>query len=381
MARHPLEYDTLLALKANGLTPVGSRVVVGVSGGGDSLALLLVLAALRPELALALTAVYVDHGLRPGEAPAEAELVATVAAARQIPFRSGLIPVRAQAKAQGVSLEAAGRELRYRFLHQVAAEQGGALVAVAHHADDQAEELLLRLLRGAGRAGLAGMAPRNYRGVIRPFLDFPQARLRDYLRDCQCAWLEDSSNRDPRFLRNRVRLELLPLLEGRFNPAIRAGLVRTGRILAAEEELLAGLAGEFFAAVLVGPTAADHLTLEVARFRAGHPALQRRALEMALVALAAPVRFRFIEDLRQLAASRGGELHLPQGLRAVKAGGRLSLAYPAGRTRQRGNPAPLPAPPAVEIAGPGSWPLPPPLGSLRVELLAALPSQEELRSG
>ncbi|HSH12132.1 MAG TPA: tRNA lysidine(34) synthetase TilS, partial [Desulfurivibrionaceae bacterium] len=274
MTLDPLEYETLMTLRGEGLAPSGSRVVVGVSGGGDSLALLLVLAALRKELALELTAVYVDHGLRPAEALAEAALVAKVAAGLQVVFRSGTVPVRDHAEAHGLSLEEAGRELRYSFLRQIAGELGGALLAVAHHADDQAEELLLRLIRGSGRAGLAGMSARNDRGVIRPFLNFPKARLTDYLRARRVVWREDRSNRDPRFLRNRVRLELLPLLEKRFNPAIRAGLLRTGRILAAEEELLRGLAGEFYRRILIGSASPEELTLDGGLLAAGPLALQ-----------------------------------------------------------------------------------------------------------
>lgn len=382
MNLHPLEYDTLAVLHAGALLPVGSRVVVGVSGGGDSLALLLVLAALRAELALELTAVYVDHGLRPAEAEAEDALVAAVAAGLAIPFRSGVVAARAHAEAHGLSLEEAGRELRYRFLRQVAGELGGAIIAVAHHADDQAEELLLRLLRGSGRAGLSGMAARNEQGVVRPFLNFPKVRLSDYLRERKVDWREDSSNTDPGFLRNRVRLELLPLLEERFNPAIRAGLGRTGRILGAEDELLGDLAGDFFREIVVGSVSPDGLVLDAARLVSGHPALQRRALELALLELAAPVRFRHIEDLRQLASGQGGELHLHRGLRVVKADGFVRFAYPAGRVGLRGGPVgPGSLPFAVEVAAPGLWSVAPLVGNLLVEILDQAPTAAELKGG
>lgn len=382
MTLHPLEYETLAILRSEGLLSSGNRLVVGVSGGGDSLALLLVLAALRNEMALELTAVYVDHGLRPGEATAEAGLVAEVAAGLGVAFRGGAVVVRSHAETHGLSLEEAGRELRYRFLQQVAGELGGALVAVAHHADDQAEELLLRLIRGAGRGGLSGMAVRNELGVVRPFLNFSKTRLLDYLRERRVVWREDSSNRDPRFLRNRVRLELLPLLEERFNPAIRAGLLRTGRILAVEDELLGDLAGEFFREVLVAPPSPDELSLDAFRLTAGHPALQRRALELALLELGAPVRFRYVENLRQLASGGSGALHLHQGLRVVKAGGLLHFAYPAGRVKQRGGLTGEGGRSfSVEIVAPGLWSVAPRLGNLLVETLDHLPGETELRNG
>lgn len=388
MVLDPLEYETLRFLRSEALLPPGSRVVVGVSGGPDSLALLLVLAALRGELDLELTAVHADHGLRPAATPAERRLVAEVCAGLGVEWRCEALPVREYGRERGLSLEAAGRELRYQLFRRVAGELGGAVVAVAHHADDQAEELLLRLLRGTGRAGLAGMAADNGSGVVRPFLNFPKARLGQYLRERQVAALEDASNRDRRFLRNRVRLELLPLLESRYNPAIRRTLCRTAEILGAEERLLGELAATFYRQVSAGggDTSADErpdeLALDAVLLLTGHPALRRRGVELALLELAAPVRFRYVEAILALAAAEeGGELHLPAGLRVVKAGGVLRLAYPAGRLRRRGRLAPAVADFAMEIGGPGCWPLPERPDSLLVELLEAPPPPEELRAG
>ncbi|NTV12924.1 MAG: tRNA lysidine(34) synthetase TilS [Desulfobulbaceae bacterium] len=380
MTLHPLEYETLQRIRADALLPVGARVVVGVSGGADSLALLLVLAALRAELALELTAVYADHGLRPSEVAAEWCRVAEVCAARGLASRRAVLAVRDHAQEHGLSLEAAGRELRYGLFRRVATELGGAVVAVAHHADDQAEAVLLRLLRGTGRAGLAGMRADNGVGVVRPFLHFPKARLREYLREHQVECLEDSSNTDPRFLRNRVRLALLPFLEERFNPAIRQTLQRTAEILGAEEQLLGELAASFYRQALaeVQPNA---LALDAGFLLSGHRALQRRVLELALLALAAPVSFRQVEALMRLAGEEGGELHLPAGLRVVKVGGLLRFSYPAGRIRQRGRLQPSGVEPwAVAIVGPGLWPLPGREAALRIEILPGPPAPGELRS-
>ena len=385
---HPLEYQTLQAIRGHGLLAPGAHVVVGVSGGGDSLALLLVLAALREELALELTALYADHGLRPEETRAESDLVAAMATGLGVAFRREALPVREYAGERGLSLEAAGRELRYRWFGRVAGELGGAVVAVAHHGDDQAEELLLRLLRGSGLAGLSGMRARNEQGVIRPFLDFPKARLAAYLRDRLADWREDGSNLDPRFLRNRVRLELLPLLEQRFNPATRQVLQRTAAILAAEDDLLGGLAGAFYRRVLVGEVRdgtegyPNELTLDIAQLRSGHLALQRRVLEKALLELGAPVAFRQVEAILKLAAEPGGELHLPGGLRVSSAYGVLAFSYPAGRGGFRGRLARGEESPfEMEIAGPGLWLLPGRPEVLVVEVLTEVPAPAELSSG
>ncbi|HSH13557.1 MAG TPA: tRNA lysidine(34) synthetase TilS, partial [Desulfurivibrionaceae bacterium] len=312
MKLHPLEYETRQVIRQRSLLTPGSRVVLGVSGGADSMALLLVLAALRHEFELALTAVYVDHGLRPVESRAEAGLVTEQAEALGVDFRRGTIPVRDRAGQNGQSLEAAARELRYGFLQQVARELGGAVIAVGHQADDQAEELLLRLIRGSGRAGLAGMPWVNAAGVIRPFLGFTRERLRDYLRASGVRWLEDSSNADRRFRRNRVRGELLPLLEERFSPGVRESLRRTAEILDSEEELLIAMARQAFGRVQVAapvrgePPPAQDLRLAADVLSREPLALRRRVMELALVRLGAPASFRAIADLLTLAGRTGG---------------------------------------------------------------------------
>ena len=174
MGKDFLEEHTLKYIRDHKLLMQGALVVVGVSGGPDSVALLNVLNSLAGELSIKLCAVYVDHGLRPGEAVAEQELVSGISGKLGVEFKSGKVAVSEYAAEHDLSIEAAARHLRYEFLEEVAEELGGAVIAVAHTADDQAEEVLLRLLRGAGRQGLAGMLPLNYRGVIRPFLEVPK---------------------------------------------------------------------------------------------------------------------------------------------------------------------------------------------------------------
>ncbi|MEN8136661.1 MAG: tRNA lysidine(34) synthetase TilS [Thermodesulfobacteriota bacterium] len=377
----PLEEHTLKQLRDLDLLVPGGFVVVAVSGGSDSVALLYLLAALADELAIRLCAVYVDHGLRPDETAAEAELVKKLASQLQIEFRTGSVPVREYGEEQGLSLEAAARHLRYEFLERVAEELDAVAIAVAHTADDQAEEVLLRLIRGAGRNGLAGMAVVNYRGVIRPLLQVSKDQLLDYLSERNIPFLEDSSNVERDFLRNRVRLDLLPYLEENFNPAIRQTLLRTADILGTEDGLLDKLAQDLYRQAVSTAEDSESIRADIKVILAGHPALRRRVVEQILLELGGRASFQYIDKLLELAASdgNGNELHLAEGLRVVKRAGTLDFSYPAGRKRHR---ASLTASKGLffekVIAGPGNWPIKELGITLQVEVVEQPPSRDEL---
>jgi tRNA(Ile)-lysidine synthase len=379
-----LEEHTRRQLHNLDLLGPGDLVVVGVSGGADSVSLLHLLAAVAAALGIRLCAVYVDHGLRPAEAAAEGRLVARLAAELRIGFRTGKVPVREYASDSGLSIETAARDLRYEFLEQVAGELGAAAIAVAHTADDQAEELLLRLIRGTGRNGLSGMAALNYRRVIRPLLMVSKRQLLAYLRTRRISFLEDSSNAARDFLRNRVRMDLLPYLEEHFNPAIRQTLLRTAEVLRAEDELLAQLARDLYRQAVRMGTDRDSLRAESGVILAAHPALRRRVVEQMLVALGCPPSFQQIEKLLALAAGGGNgrQLHLAKGLRVTTREGGLELSYPAGRRPHR---ASLRVSRELsftqEIAGPGCWPIAELGLCLRVEVVGQPPGREELLRG
>jgi tRNA(Ile)-lysidine synthase len=212
---HPPTLVTLAhrAIRDERLFGRGDLVVCACSGGPDSTALLHALALLRRRLGHDLVAVGVDHGLRP-EASQELELAEAVARSAGIPFR-----VRTVAVAPGGNLMSRAREARHRALQDEATEAGGACVALGHTADDRAETLLLRLLRGAGPKGLAVMparAPSPFGGVdlVRPIVGARREAVRLHLERHELASARDPTNGDARFLRARVRAELLPLLEG-----------------------------------------------------------------------------------------------------------------------------------------------------------------------
>jgi tRNA(Ile)-lysidine synthase len=215
-------------LKRQAMLPAGDLGLVAVSGGADSTALLLALHQLGCRLAVA----HLDHGLR-AESAADAEWV------RQLAGRLGLAcvverrDVAAYRRRRKLSLEAAAREVRHAFLRETAERLGAAATFLGHTADDQVETFLLRLIRGAGPAGLRGMQLKE--GLLcRPLLDVWRADVEAWLRAEGCAWREDASNRDPRFLRNRVRHELLPLLAS-FNPGVKRVLLREARLLAEDQ--------------------------------------------------------------------------------------------------------------------------------------------------
>jgi tRNA(Ile)-lysidine synthase len=211
-------------------------MVVGLSGGADSVALVHALATLAPRRGFAVVAAHLDHGLRPGSAE-DAAFCAELCARMGVALRTGAADVRARAAREGRGIEEAARLERYAFLRSVKAAEAAVAIAVAHTRDDQAETFLMRLLRGAGSAGLAAMRPR--RGdLIRPLLGVSRRDVLLHLKENGLGWREDPTNVDPAYMRNRVRHELLPYLEARFNPAVRETLARTAGLLADEAEVL-----------------------------------------------------------------------------------------------------------------------------------------------
>lgn len=260
----------------------GDLVLVAVSGGADSVALLHVLQHLRLRLGLRLAVAHLHHGIRGAAADADAAFVRRLARQLGLPFVEEHRDVPQQAQAAGLSLEMAARAARYAFFARMAHQLGAAAVAVAHTADDQAETILLRLARGAGPQGLGGMEPVSRRAglkIIRPLLSIRRAEIVAFLKMHRLRWREDASNRDPHFLRNRVRHEILPLLAKRLNPQIHAALLRLAAVLREENAWL----DEHAIAALkkcAGPT---RPTLSAKKLAALPLPLRRRALRLWLM--------------------------------------------------------------------------------------------------
>ena len=261
----------------------GEAVLVAVSGGADSVALLHVLAALAAELSLRLTVVHLDHGLRPDSA-ADAAFVESLARARGLPVVVDRIAVP-----PGGSLEARAREARYAALRRHAARLGADRVALGHTADDQAETVLMRLLEGAGPRGLAGIPPVRGR-YIRPLIETRRAEIVETLTAAGLTWREDPSNRDPKFLRNRVRHELLPLLASTYNPAIVPALARAAALT---RELLAQVSAVAERELAAAPTlTGEEIVLARSRLAALPVELAGEVIRLAAHRLGGAAPFR-----------------------------------------------------------------------------------------
>ncbi|MFH1217098.1 MAG: tRNA lysidine(34) synthetase TilS [Pseudomonadota bacterium] len=338
---HPLEKKIHALLRNEGLIRQGERIVVGVSGGPDSIALLHVLAALRSLMALELHAVYVDHGLRPHEVAAERSLVASRARSLGVEYDILHIDVQGESSAGKISIEHAARDLRYEALHQAARSRQAGKIAVAHTADDQAEEVLLRLVRGTARAGLSGMRSLRDNIIVRPFLTTAKKDLLAYLAEKKITYATDSSNASRVYLRNRVRLDLLPYLRT-FNPNIDETLRRTAMILQDEETVLIRLTEEVWEEVVVlEPDGKKRpaLALALKPFLSLDKAIQRRIAEKIFITLENSPDFKKIDQILFVAQAgeTGARLHFSRGLRMKKERERLFFSYPQGRGAHRGD--------------------------------------------
>ena len=315
----------------------GGNVVVGVSGGPDSLALLHCLRTLRQELQIELHVAHLNHQLRGDESEADAQFVAWLAQEWKLPKMIEARDVRALASSKHLSIEEAARRARYEFLIEVARRIGANAIAVAHHADDQVETVLMHFLRGAGLAGLRGMGYKieiqdsefklepttsespntNYElRIVRPLLDVTRDQIEAYCKRNYLAPRYDHTNSDTTFFRNRLRHETLPYLET-LNPNVRQTLVRASHALADDFDFLQhGVRSTYVSVARETDTA---IVFDRAAWRALHPAIQRGTLRAAVQQLRGDLRnidWTHIEDARRVAMekSAGAMATLPDGL-------------------------------------------------------------------
>jgi len=302
----------------HGLIARGDSVLVAVSGGPDSSALLHLLAARAPAWKLRLGLAHLDHGLRE-ESARDADFVRQLAADLGLVLHTERVDVRDLQRRWRLSLEEAGRKARYDFFQETADRHGYGRVALAHHADDNAETLLLNLLRGSGRLGLGGIAPMREGRYIRPMIRATRADIEDYLRRRGLSALRDPTNADSSFMRNRIRHQLIPLLERDFQSETRAVLRRTAEILREEENWLESLLQTLLKQVVVA-CQTGRLTLRADALRELPLAAQRRVVRAALHLLQKDLQrigFAHIEQVLDLVRRRpsAGPLHLPANIR------------------------------------------------------------------
>ncbi len=348
MTRTPYDFGMrkplTLPLDTTLLKP-GLRLAVGVSGGADSVALLRALHASVGELGLVLHAVHLHHGLRGSEADGDLEFVRALAAELYLPFHEARVDVAAEADKADESVEEAARRLRYGWFRQLMASGVVEAVAAAHTRDDQAETVCAKFLRGAWTEGLSGIHPvvEFAEGrVVRPLLGATRAEVEVYLKALGQGWREDSSNRQLAFTRNRIRHELLPLLEG-WNPQIKQHLAQMAELARDEEAWWTAELVQLAPQVLMagrpvrggGRASGAGLALDVTRLAALAPALQRRLLRYAVDQMGAALDFPSTEALRALALEgrAGQKRELAQGLRAERTPRELRLTIEAASAK------------------------------------------------
>ncbi|HEV1995307.1 MAG TPA: tRNA lysidine(34) synthetase TilS [Candidatus Acidoferrum sp.] len=233
----------LSSLKKQEMMRPGDRVGVAVSGGADSVALLLLLLELREKLGIVLSVVHFNHKLRGKASDADEAFVAKLAAKHGLEFHSAAVDVAKKAKNERANIEDAARRARYDYFRSLAESGTCTRIVVAHTADDQAETVLAHLLRGTGLTGLGGIHP-VAGPVIRPLLSVRRSELRPFLRARKQAWREDATNRDTKRMRARIRRKLLPLLQKQFQPAIVEHLVTLAELAREDEAFLDAMAEE-----------------------------------------------------------------------------------------------------------------------------------------
>lgn len=312
--------------EAQRLIPRGGSVLAAVSGGGDSVALVHLLHRLSHSHRLELGLAHLDHGMRRGSR-ADRTFVERLAARLRLPVHAERREVPALRR-KDESPEEAARRVRREFLLEVAARHGYRQVATGHTLDDQAETILMRLARGSGASGLAGMAAAGPWNYVRPLLGLERSELREFLQRNDLRWREDPSNGDLRFDRNRVRLRLLPVLENTLNPRAGRHLVHAARLLREDAALLDGLAGQQLAD-LSRRDRRGRLVLDAAGIAGLAAPIARRVARLALAQAGVDARrlsSRHVAALLDLAdGGTGRNLDFPGGVSASREGGRLRI--------------------------------------------------------
>lgn len=309
------------------MTAPGCQILIGLSGGADSVCLLHLLNSLKDELSVELSAVHVHHGLRGPEADRDARFSEALCNRLSVPFKLVHICAAEEARESGLSVEEAGRQARYRIFAREAdalkAEGGPVRIATAHHGDDSAETILFHLFRGSGLKGLGGIAP--VRGaVIRPLLWADRAAVLDYLEACGQTYMEDSSNASADYTRNKLRNHILPAVTAEINSGAVRNILRAGAWIAGADRYLESRAGVWLLEHGQWESGAPGgaLLLPAALLTKEEPILQGYIFRLALSELHCPLKnvtAAHIEALCALAARQTGKrLTLPCGAAALK---------------------------------------------------------------
>jgi tRNA(Ile)-lysidine synthase len=312
---------------------------VAVSGGPDSLCLLHLLHTLAPELKIRMVVAHLNHRLRP-EAHKESVGVAGIASAWSLPFETKAVDIRSYKKKHRLSEEEAGRRARYRFLFAIARKYKASVIALGHHLDDQAETVLLNVLRGSSVDGLAGILPKRARAgvkLVRPLLCLRRIEIEEYCDKHNLQPYTDSSNLETDYTRNKLRLELIPYLEKKYNPKIRETLISLSSLASADRHFLNYLARKKLAGIAC--TSNKNVFIDLRQLKLMPLALRSRILRLALYRFipAKKISRVHIEQLLDLAENSrpGRQVTLPGGIRVHHAYDRLVIAPLSGTAKMK----------------------------------------------
>lgn len=303
-------------------------LIVAVSGGPDSMALLHLLLLLKEEMNLRLVVAHLNHQLRP-EADQEEEMVKKSCQQWQLPFYSRRVDVEKLAAQEKRSLEDMGRICRYQFFRQLKNEQGCQSIATAHHQDDQAESVLLHLIRGSGIKGLRGMLPVTG-DIIRPLLCITRQEIEAYVKQQEIPFCQDASNKDPSFLRNRIRHQLIPLLKEEYNPRMVEILNGLAQIARWENDIMEKDVIRLWPQVILEHSQ-DMLRLDINVLKGLHPAYQKRLIWQAFYHLTGYTDWSLadVERVQEILEVQGSSLvlHLQRGVKVNRVYRELLFSY------------------------------------------------------
>ncbi|WP_038054978.1 tRNA lysidine(34) synthetase TilS [Thermodesulfobacterium hydrogeniphilum] len=304
----------------------GDRVLLGISGGLDSVVLLEVLYLLKKDYELKLFVSHYDHKIRK-DSLEDASFVYKLCKEKNIPFFYTAASVPAYAKREKLSLEMAGRELRYNLWFNLAKKYDFQKIALAHHLDDLAEEIFMKLIRGTGKRGLAGIPIKREELIVRPFLFVTKEEIRKFALEKNLNWREDYTNKDLRFLRNKIRHILIPFLEKHFNKNIKKNIKKTALIIAEEEELIEEFAKKKFEEIKFYID--RDLSLKLHELKQIPSVLRRRIYFIVFQKVGIPIfriTYKHLESLENLVIKRvKGPVYLPGGFLAYRGPGYITF--------------------------------------------------------
>ncbi len=332
-----LQADVFRTIREYDLIVPGDKILAAVSGGADSMAMLYLLVLFAPALGCELGVAHVNHCLRGDESDADAGFVENCTISLGLPYYTVKTDVNAYRFKNHLSVEEAAREVRYDFLYRTMNGYGYSKIAVAHHSGDNAELVLMNIIRGSGLDGITGMPPNSeYTRIIRPMIKSDRQEIMAFMDRTGAEYRTDSSNNDESYLRNSIRKSLLPHLETRYNPKIRESINRLADIVASENDFIEKTAADFFNKSLE-VIDKNFIGFESFLLRTSHIAISRRITRKALYYLKGNLkritRFHIDKIIMMSESQKDAEIHLPDRIRVKKEGEKILFKLEAESLR------------------------------------------------